>query len=72
MFKIKVNSDGEVGYFCGMFTIKGEKLCGYEDNINHEKVKEYKRKQNAEKTIKELNDNYKSNDTISFEIVEIE
>lgn len=68
MYKIKIETKEEIGYYCGIFSVDGNKLCGYENEINHKNVKTYKRKINAEKVLQTLNEMY--GNTYSFEIVE--
>lgn len=69
MYKVKVINGTDVGYYCGMFTVDGERLCGYEEDINHENVKVYKLQRTATKAMNDLITLY-SGMSYKFEIVE--
>lgn len=70
MFIINIKEKEKfVGYYCGIFDVKGERLCGYEDNIEDKHIKEYKKRNNAEKVISQLREMY--GDVYDFGIEEV-
>lgn len=72
MYIIGIKVDNNlVGYFCGFRYHKGEKLAGYEENIEHKAIKDYQKKNNADKAVRSLVEFYKGNDNYTFEVIEI-
>lgn len=72
MFKIKITTNEEVGFYCGIFDVENEKLCGYENDINNNKVKTYKTLNGAQKAITKLTELYSNVENYKFEIVQID
>lgn len=73
MYHIKINDESKqiLGYYCGIFNRQGTNMCGYEDNVDNPKVKHYKLRRNAERTVETLFLMY-GNTSYTFEIIQEE
>lgn len=70
MFKIKITTKDEVGYYCGVFDRQGQMLCGYENDPNKSNVKVYKTEKGVTKALNHLLDIY-GDGSYQFDIVNI-
>lgn len=68
MFKIKITTKDETGYYCGVFHHEGQMLCGYENDPSKSNVKNYKTEKGAAKALNHLLDIY-GDGYYQFEII---